>query len=170
MTIDGGAPRAQSMAMLRYVASKSDALYPKDSLFDIEEALGVVEDMQGSWGPNLYVGMRPENYGYPEDFSKTDQGKELVKKMREAWVKEKLPHHLDILVGLLKKQDKQFLASKSAPTIVDCVAIPLLRSFTKGHIDHVPTSCLESHPDIVDYVKRFCALPAIKERYDNGLH
>ena len=169
LSIDGAAPRTQSMAMLRYVATLYPSLYPSDKVFDIEEALGVVDDVRQSWNPNLYMGMRPENYGYPEGFAKTEEGKALVQSMRETWIKEKMPGYLDNLCGLLKKNENQFLASTDAPTIVDCICVPFLRSFTRGHMDHVPATALDSHPEIVAYVKRVCAVQGVAGRYTDGL-
>ena len=172
MTIDDDPTmKTQSSAMLRWVGKTfSDTLYPDDKLFDIEEAIGLVEDFKRAWNPNLYIGMRAESFGHPEGFSKTDEGKELVKKMRTTFVKEELPKWLGFLEGWLNRTDdgSKFLVG-SEPTIADCQLIPVLRSLTRGHVDHVDTKCLESNPKIVSYVKRFCDLPSIKGRYENGI-
>ena len=170
MTIDNGPVRAQSGAMLRYVGSSfSPTLYPRDKIFDIEEAIGVVDDMNKSWQPSLYMGMRPEKFGRPVGFNNTEEGKKLVAEMRQAWVQDELPKHLTYLQDMIEKNGGTWLASAEEPSIADCLAIAILRSFTRGYIDHVPTNCLESHPAIVEYVKRFCNLEPIRGRYDNGL-
>jgi glutathione S-transferase len=170
MTIDNGPVRTQSGAMLRYVGSSfSETLYPRDKIFDIEEALGVVEDMNKSWQPRLYMSMRPENFGHPKGFADTEEGKKLICEMREAWVQNELPKCLTNLEGLIEKNGGRWLASADEPTIADCQAIPLLRNLTRGHVDHVPTNCLETHPAICAYVQRFCALEPIQGRYNNGL-
>jgi glutathione S-transferase len=162
--------RTQSGAMLRYVGAElSETLYPKSKLFDIEEAIGVFEDMDKSWGPSLYMGMRPANFGYPDGFQNTDDGKALIARMRTAWVQNTLPTHLTHLTALLERNDGQWLASTEAPTIADCKAVVFLRALTRGHMDHVPVNCLETHPKIIDYLQRFCALEPVKGRYTNGV-
>merc|ERR1719276_466167 len=62
MNIDGGPDRTQSGAMLRWAATlNSDkALYPMDKIYDVEEALGIVGDIQRSWSPCLYIAMKPQ--------------------------------------------------------------------------------------------------------------
>jgi glutathione S-transferase len=170
MTIDGGPQRTQSMAQLRYVASSfSKTLYPSDKLLDIEESMGVVQDITQSWMPNLYMGMRPANFGYPADFAQSEEGKAKIKEMREKWTKEELPKFLDRIEGLLNGSGGKWLVAGDEPTIADCSAVPLLRYFTRGHVDHVDATCLDSHPKIVEYIKRFCALDAIQGRYTNGI-
>lgn len=168
---DDGEMKAQSGAILRYIAKTySKTLYPDEALYEVEEAMGVMGDVRNSWAPNLYIGMQPENFGYGKDFPKTDEGKAKIKEMREAWVKNKMPTMLGHLTTLLKRHDNQWLASTDFPTIADCDAVVFLRSFTKGHMEHVPTTVLEDYPELVTYVKRFCALPQIKGRYTDGLH
>jgi glutathione S-transferase len=198
MEIDGGAPRTQSMAMLRYVgATFSETLYPREKLLDIEESIGLVEDFLREWRvsyilisfirhqyslhrdlhlltlfifrsfqSNLYIAMRPEVFGYPEGFGKTPEGQELCKTMRTKFVEEKLPVFLGHFQDMIEKHGGAWLASKDAPTIADCLAVVNLRQFKKGHLDHVPTTCLDTHPKVVDYLERFCALEPIKGRYD----
>jgi prostaglandin-H2 D-isomerase / glutathione transferase len=159
----------QSSAMLRWVgATYSDSLlYPPSKLFDIEEAIGVVEDIKASFGPSLYMAMRPANYGHFETgWSETDEARALIQEMRTKWVEEKMPVFMGFLSQLLG--DKPWLASTEGPTIADCLAVPFLRSFTRGHIDHVASDCLEPFPGIVAYIKRFCAL--VPGRYLDGLH
>jgi len=117
----------------------------------------------------MYIGMRPENFGYPEGYSKTDEGKEKVKSMREKFVKEGLPVMLGRIEGLLDRSGGDWLVPGSEPTIADCLAIAQLRNLTKGHIDHVDTKCLETHPRVVAYCKKFCDLPQIKGRYTTGI-
>ena len=165
--------RTQSSAMLRMVGaeySPDGSLYPRDKLYDVEEVLGLLDDAKRDWTPSLYIGMAPTKFGYPQDFNKTDEGKALVKKMREEFVQEKLTHYLDQLTKLLEKSgDKWLVAGCDNPTIADCAWVPFLRNYTRGHIDHVDVKCLDTHPKIVEYVKRFCDLPSIKGRYTNGL-
>eukprot|EP00527_Entomoneis_sp_CCMP2396_P009769 CAMPEP_0198136684 /NCGR_PEP_ID=MMETSP1443-20131203/308_1 /TAXON_ID=186043 /ORGANISM="Entomoneis sp., Strain CCMP2396" /LENGTH=240 /DNA_ID=CAMNT_0043797943 /DNA_START=154 /DNA_END=876 /DNA_ORIENTATION=- len=167
------AMKGQSGAMLRYIGSKySKTLNPIDNLYDVEEAMGVVGDIKNSWSPCLYMGMRPEKYGYAKDYGKTEQGKKLIQTMRENWIKEELPTYVKQLEALLELHEGKWLASSSTdePTICDCDAVVFLRTFTKGHMDHVPVDTLEKYPKIVDYIKRFCALTPVKGRYTSGLY
>jgi glutathione S-transferase len=168
--VDNDPVRTQSMAMLRWVGTTlSDTLYPADKLLDVEEALGVVEDMEKSWQPAFYMGMRPANFGRPDGFQNTDEGKAVVQEMREQWIQTKLSVHVEYLENLLKKNNGKWLASTDAPTIADCKAIVFLRALTRGHVDFVPADCLDKHAVIVDYIKRFCALELIKGRYTSGI-
>lgn len=169
MTIDDGPMKTQTGAMLRWAGAEfSETLYPRDKLYEVEEAIGVLEDLIKSWAPKMYTAMSPKQYGRPEDFGKTDEGKEVIKTMRTQWIENELPIFLGRLEGLLEKSGGKFLVGEH-PTIVDCYAVPQLRAFTKGHLDHVDTKCLDRHPKIVEYVKRFCDLPAVKGRYETGL-
>ncbi|GKY97160.1 hypothetical protein MPSEU_000674400 [Mayamaea pseudoterrestris] len=166
MTIDGGAPRTQSMAMLRYVgATCSDTLYPREQLFDIEEALGVVNDFWTSWSPCLYMGMSPQDFGYPQDFGKTDEGKEKIKQMRTNWLETKLPEHAKHIASMIEKSGGVWMASKDQPTIADCAAFCQLNAFTRGYMDHVPADSLSKYPELTAFLERFKALPEVKEWY-----
>lgn len=173
MVIDGGPAKTQSMAMLRWVGAEcSKTLYPQDKLYDIEEALGVVEDLVKAWGPNMYMGMMPQKFGYPEGYNQTDEGKAKIKTMREEWIKKELPDYLGRIEGLLDKAADSggwLVPGTAEPTIADCFAVAQLRSFSRGHMDHVATKSLETHPKVVAYCKKFCALPQIAGRYDNGI-
>lgn len=171
MQIDGGKMKTQSGAMLRWVGKEfSKTLYPDDKLFEVEEAIGIVGDLQKAWQPAVYIGMRPQNFGYPEDFSQTDEGKEKIKMLRTKFVQEQMPNYLGLLEDMLKASGgKWLIAGTDEPTIADCMAVSFLRSFTKGHVDYVDPKCLEINPMVVAYVKRFCDLPQIKGRYNDGL-
>lgn len=163
--------RTQSKAMLRWVGHTfSKTLYPMEKLFDVEEAMGVVEDLNRAFTPSLYTAMSPEIYGHPVGFAQTEEGKAWIKAMRETFVTELLPKCLNRIEGMIKAHDGPWMVAGSEPTIADCVAVPLLRSYTKGHIDHVPVTCLDAHPEIVRYIKDFCALDGIKGRYSDGIH
>ena len=171
MSIDGGPPKTQSEAMLRWVGAEcSDTLYPKELLYDIEEAIGLVEDLQVAWAPNLYISMRPQTYGYDEGYSKTEEGQNKVKNMREAWIQKDLPQFLKWMEEMMERNGGVWLASKDAPTIADCLAVPTLRNFSRGFIDYVPDDTLDAYPKIVAYIQRFCALEPIQGRYSDGIH
>lgn len=171
LSIDNGPLRGQSGAILRWVGTElAPQLYPKDKLLDIEEAIGLIEDFHMARAPAIYMNMRPENFGHPADWNKSEEGQATVKALREKVVSETLPKFASYITALLEKNDNQWIASKEGPTIADCVAIPFLRSFTMGHIDHIPVDCLDAYPALVDYIRRFCALPEISGRYEKGLY
>jgi len=171
MTIDDGPVRTESKAMLRWVgATFSKDLYPREKLFEIEEAIGLVEDMNKSWTAPLYIGMRPHIFGYPEGYSKTEEGKEKVASMRKQWVEESLPKFIGFIEDKIEKSGGKWLVEGDQPTIADCLLVPALRNFSRGHIDHVEANCLDKYPKIVDYIKRFCALPGVQGRYTTGIY
>lgn len=172
LQIDDGEVRTESSAILRYAASidPTGTLYPQDKLFEIEECIGLITDMQTSWNPKFYMGMNPQAFGYAEDFFKTDDGKALVEKMRKEWIEKDLPTFLSYIQARLEKNGGAFMCGGDKPTIADCNLVPVLRNFTKGHVDHVDTECIQKNsPKLAEYVERFCALPEIKGRYTSGL-
>ena len=154
--------------MLRYVGRLGDSkLYPRDAAKElaIDEVIGLAGDFDRAWMPCLYLGMRPATFGYPEDFTKTDEGKELVRSMRVSFVEEKLPQFLTWYAEILRTNGNAFICG-SQPTIADCVLLPQLAKFRAGFIDHVPTNCLDSHPDIIQYIDRMMAIPEIAAWYN----
>eukprot|EP00586_Coscinodiscus_wailesii_P022776 CAMPEP_0172496304 /NCGR_PEP_ID=MMETSP1066-20121228/84979_1 /TAXON_ID=671091 /ORGANISM="Coscinodiscus wailesii, Strain CCMP2513" /LENGTH=224 /DNA_ID=CAMNT_0013268527 /DNA_START=43 /DNA_END=717 /DNA_ORIENTATION=+ len=167
MTIDGSEMKTQSGAMLRWAGSQGK-LYPSNKLYDIEEAIGLIGDAQKSWGPSLYIAMRPENYGYPQGYNKSDEGIERIKTMRQNWIANELPRYLKYISDMIDKHGGKWIAGEEV-TIADCLAAPFLRRFTVGGIDHVDANCLDGYPKIVEYIERFCALDGIKGRYKTGL-
>jgi prostaglandin-H2 D-isomerase / glutathione transferase len=166
MTIDDGPMLTQSKALLRHVgATYSSTLYPTNKILPIEEAIGVVEDLQKSFSP----AMNPQKALMPDGYFSTDEGKEVIKKLRETFIATDLPKYMKFLAALLKRNDGKWLASTDEPTIADCYALPIVRGFTRGHMDHFPTTVLDDFPEIVDWIKRFCALESVKGRYSNGI-
>ena len=177
LQLDDGPVHTQSMAMLRWVGSQptGSKLYPEESRFIIEQAWGVVDDLRNSWTPCLTMSRMPLAYGHAPDYFNTDAGKATIQNVREYWMNERAPTLLANVEKVLAANggDDGWLASAAAagPTLVDCVAVAFLRGFTRGHIDHVPTSWLsDKYPKLAAYVQRFCALDAIKGRYTDGIH
>jgi glutathione S-transferase len=160
----------QSKAMLRWVGSTcSETLYPADKLLEVEEAIGLLEDMTAAWTPSFYMGMAPTKYGYPAEYSKTEEGLKKIMEMRSAFVEKQMPMYLTYFENLLAKHDGKWLVAGDEPTIADCLTVATLRNFSRGHIDGVPTTCLDTHPKVVEYIKNFCALKPIQGRYTNGI-
>jgi prostaglandin-H2 D-isomerase / glutathione transferase len=168
MTINNGPMRTQSKALLRWVgATFSDTLYRREQLLDIEESIGVIEDMMQAWRPIMW----PFLYSHhTHEYYQTDEGKQELQPMREKFVQQQLPIFVQYLIDLMDQRGNGiWLASIEYPTIADCFAVPFLRGFTKGTYDFVPTNCLDKYPKIVEYIKRFCALEPIKGRYTDGV-
>lgn len=167
MTIDDGPARTQSKALLRYVGSTcSTTLYPPNKLLDIEEAIGVLDDMQQCFKSTMAL----QKVGFPDGFYETDEGKAVRRTLREKFLENDFPKFLGYLKNMILKHDGKWLASVDEPTIADCLAVTTLRSFTLGTLDHIPSTCLDNYPDIVSYVKRFCSLDPIKGRFSKGLY
>lgn len=164
-------PKTQSGAMLRWIGTLNPekSLYPSEKLYEIEEALGLAGDLQRAWSPCLYIAMRPGAFGYPDGFQGTDEGKELAKTMRTTFIESELPKFCKYLADMIDKNGGKFLCGDE-PTVADCMAVPILRSFSRGYIDHVPADSLNAEPRIVEYLERFCALDEIKGRYSDGIH
>jgi prostaglandin-H2 D-isomerase / glutathione transferase len=166
MTIDDGPMLTQSKALLRYVGvTYSKTLYPTDKLLQIEEAIGVGEDLQKAFNPAIF----PQKALLPEGFLASDDGKAACKKLREEFVANDLPKYLTFLSALVERNGGKWIASSDEPTIADCFIVPVLRNLTRGHLDHIPTTCIDGFPVLVEYIKRFCALEPVKGRYNNGI-
>jgi glutathione S-transferase len=116
------------------------------------------------------MGMRPTMFGYPEGFQSTEEGKKLIETMRTTFVMEHLPTFMKRLTDKMSKHEGPFLIAGTEPTIADCMAVPILSSFTRGHVDHIDSKCLDAYPEIVSYIKAFCALEPIRSRYTNGIY
>lgn len=183
MTIDDDDDdmKTQSGAMLRYCSKVYEngpygSLYPPDRMYEIEEVIGIITDMNNAFTPALYIANRPEMFGYPEGSQSTEEGKLRIQALRTAFANTILPKFLDIIDKLLLKSAAStnndtacWLVPGDTPTIADCFAVPNLRRFSRGFIDHVPANCLESHPRVVQYLERFCALDELKNRYTDGI-
>ena len=171
MTVDDGPMRTESGAMLRWVgATFSETLYPRDKVMDIEEAMGVVDDLSRDLRPAIHCSMRPIEFGHPEDLGKTEEGKALIRKLRERFVAEKLPVRLQRMETLMKAHGGKWLVAGDEPTIADCAAVPVLRGLTRGFMDHIDPNCLDGCPTIVEYLKNFCALDEVQGRYNDGIN
>uniref|UniRef100_A0A7S1FT68 GST N-terminal domain-containing protein n=1 Tax=Corethron hystrix TaxID=216773 RepID=A0A7S1FT68_9STRA len=170
MIIDGGRARTESGAMLRYVASlvPEKKLVCPDKIYEIEEAIGLIDDMRQSFMPAHYMGMRPQNFGYPGDFLKTEEGKAKVEELRKNWIKNDLPTYLRHIESMIERNGGNWIASDDKPTIADCKAIVFLRMLVKGVVDYVDPNCLKSNANIVKYMEKFFTLPEIVGRYKDG--
>ena len=166
MEIDGKV-FAQSAAMLRYVGKSfaDSKLYPQEgeAFMKVEEAIGLVDDFNRAWTPCMMIGMRPQTLGYPEDFSKTDDGQAKVKELREGFVKNSMPTFMQHFTRMLEENQGFLVGGKLS--IADLYLLPALRRYQKGFIDHVPTTALDEYTSIIDYIKRVMAVPEVAVWY-----
>lgn len=51
-------------------------------------------------------------------------------------------------------------------TIADCTILPVLRQLKSGRLDGVPTTIVDSYPNLTAFYNRMMDLPAIKAHYD----
>lgn len=167
MSIDGGEPMAQSEAMLRYAGQLATAngvaLYPADKVFAIEEARGLVSDLEREWRVPVGIGFQdPALFGHASEISGTPEHKAIIQAVREKFVAEELPKYMGFLSKRLKDDD--YLCGDS-PTIADCALIPVLSRLCSGGVDHVPKDCLDPYPEVVQYLARFMEIPAVAAWY-----
>ena len=161
ITTPGGSSKElyQSSAMLRWVGANfgDGSLFPLHDgalLFDIDEVLGLCDDLQRAWAPALYVQMRPQTYGHPEDWDPSAKAA-VVQKLRErfAFDAEGLPRFLHYFSERLGASRSGFLCGP-CPTIADLRLLPLLRQYQLGKIDFVPASVLTLRAGAIAPVRR----------------
>jgi len=158
---------AQSVAMMRYVARRFDAtgtLYPTDAdaMLEMEEIMGLSDDLARAWQPALYIGMgdRHMTFGYPKEFpDKTT----TTQRLREGFLADGLPKFMGFFSKKLEAAGPFFCGDK--PTIADLQVLAQLRYYTKGVADFVPKDCLEPYPVVTAWMDRMHAIPEIKAWY-----
>jgi len=170
LTIDDGEPMAQSDAMLRYAGRLADtqgvALYPEAKALEVDEAMGLVGDVQTQWRLPVYIGMTPDKFGYDaEGFKGSEDHAAVVKKVRGAFMATEFPKLMGILTKRLEKTGAFLVPGLEGPTIADCELVPTLNRFTSGGVDTIPTDCLDAYPVVKEYVARFMALPEVAAYY-----
>jgi len=164
---DGSKLYAQSNAIVRYVCNKYDQsgkLYPiNDPIknLNVEEAIGLVEDFQKDWLPCLYIGMMHTKFGYPEEWPEKPT---VVKQLREKWLAEGLPKFMGFFVDMIKKNGGSFLCGPDI-TLADLYLLPQLRYFQKGIAEHVPSTCLDAYPEIIQYMDACYKVPQLAKWY-----
>jgi prostaglandin-H2 D-isomerase / glutathione transferase len=115
------------------------------------------------------MGMSPAAFGHGADYAKTDEGKACIAKLRTRFAKDELPIYLERMSSMMEAHGGKWLVAGEEPTVADCLAVPALRAFTRGFIDHVDKDCLDAHPRVVEYLRNFCALDGVKGRYRDGI-
>lgn len=152
----------QSYGMLRWAGQLGDgSLYPADKLLEIEEVIGIHEDLGKAFTPALYIGMRPANLGH--EFATDEEKAGKVKALREKFAAEDLPKFMGFYSQILTNNGPFFCGSKV--TIADLAILPQLRYFTKGVVDHIPSTCLDGYPVLKAWIDRMMEIPPIKAWY-----
>eukprot|EP00538_Stauroneis_constricta_P002792 CAMPEP_0119549894 /NCGR_PEP_ID=MMETSP1352-20130426/3519_1 /TAXON_ID=265584 /ORGANISM="Stauroneis constricta, Strain CCMP1120" /LENGTH=270 /DNA_ID=CAMNT_0007595585 /DNA_START=31 /DNA_END=843 /DNA_ORIENTATION=- len=167
LTLPDGTVFSQSEAMLRWAGSEGDgSLYPSDPMmrFKVDEAIGMINDLDKAWMPALYMGMRPALFGHDVDKMDDKAKSELVKNIRETFLKEKLPTHMKHLGSLLFENKGHFLCGNQL-TIADLLGYATLAYFQKGVADHVPKTCLDEFPIITAWLQRVKDHPKVAAYY-----
>uniref|UniRef100_A0A7S2WA57 Glutathione transferase n=1 Tax=Eucampia antarctica TaxID=49252 RepID=A0A7S2WA57_9STRA len=168
MTLPSGEEVYQSDAMLRYAGSLGDeSLYPKDNheRLKVEEALGLIGDLSRAWSPSLYVGMKPTTLGYDANMP-ADEKDQLMKSMREKFLKEELPNYMGYFTDLIEKSNNKYLCGDDL-TIADLSALHSVLYFKRGVADYVPKESLDPYPVVTAWIDRVMAYPKIAEYYEN---
>jgi len=168
MTLPSGEEVHQSDAMLRYVGSLGDGtLYPTDIMkrLEVDVALGLIGDLSRAWSPCIFVAMKPTMLGHDENMSADEKGN-LIKSMREKFLKEELPKYMGYFTELIEKSDKKYLCGEDL-TVADLSALHTIVYFNKGIADHVPKESLDPYPVVTDWAGRVMAHPKIAKYYEN---
>lgn len=156
---------SQSYAMVRYAGKLGDgSLYPADKQLEIDEVIGVHEDMARAFNPCMYVGIDPAKMGHA--FADDDAKKAKVKEMREAFAADQLPKFMGFYKTLLEKSGGPFFCGDKV-TIADLCILPQIRHLQSGIVDYIPTDCINAFPEIIKWQETLMAVPAIKEWYDS---
>jgi glutathione S-transferase len=167
MTIGGGEPIAQSGGMLRYAGNLA-GLNPPEKVLQIEEVIGLEEDMARAIMPSMYMNMKPEMFGHPADMP-AEARKEVVTALRAKLVEPGGDIHrfLGYFESMLSDGRSYMCGDK--PTIADCQLIPRLRILKKGVLDGVPANIVdEGYPKLTEYRERFHAIPSVQAYYQKA--
>ena len=124
----------------------------------------ILDDDVRDFSPALYMGMRPTKYGRAEDFPKTDEGAAMVKSMRMGYAENDLPRTMNLLTAQLKKSGGPFLCGAEM-SLADVFWLPRLRYLQAGICDHLPTTCLDTFPEILAWKQALMDHPIVAKHY-----
>ena len=158
LKLPNGSIITDSMAMLRLVgeADPANKLYPADDVMKrmkIESALGLVGDLTRAWRPAMYLGMRPEVFGYPMKSEWVDAD-DTIKKVRSAFVTDDLPKYMKYFTDMIKEHGGTKFLTGDDLTIADISAYQQISYFRKGFADHIPKECLDPYPELLAWMGR----------------
>ena len=124
--------------------------------------LGLTNDLSRAWRPALYIGMRPETFGYPKGADWAKEEKEAtVKKLREDFLSEILPKYMGYYADLIQEAGGNAFLLGEDLTIADIAAYQSIGYFRRGIADHVPTDSLDPYPEVVAFLKRVEEHPGV---------
>jgi len=164
MILPNGQLITESTAMLRLAgeADPEGKLYPAADVgkrLQIEGALGLTADLARAWSPCLYIGMRPERFGYPgADWAEKDA---TVKKLRETFLANELPRYMGYYTNLIKEAGGNAFLLGEDLTIADIAAYQGITYYSRGIADYVPADCLEPYPEVLGFLKRVAEHPKV---------
>lgn len=163
MTLPDGSIVTESMAMLRLAgeADPEGKLFPGDlaARLKVEQVLGLVGDFKRAWTPCMYIGMRPQNFGYPPK-AEWSEAEAVISKLRTGFIANELPKYTGFLADLIKESGGKFLCGENL-TIADILAYQEMNYFRRGIADYVPKESLDPFPDIVAFLGRVEAHPKV---------
>lgn len=164
MTLPDGTLITESAAMLRLAgeADPEGKLYPADiaARYKVESVLGLVNDLNRAWQPSLYIGMRPQNYGYPpkDEWPEADA---TIEKLRSGFLANHLPRYMGYFNDLINEAGGDKFLTGENLTIADIAAYQGIRYFAKGVADYVPKESLEPFPEILAWISRVEGHPKV---------
>merc|ERR1712130_594646 len=106
--------------------------------------------------------MRPGNLGH--EFADDEAKNAKVKEMREKFIANSLPDQLNNIVKLLEGNGGKYACGDTF-TIADLAFLRMFRHMTGGFVDHVPKTCLDTHPRVVQYMNEIMAVPEFAAWY-----
>lgn len=165
INIDGiEKPIAQSGAILRYVGKQTN-LYPHNDLeaLYIDELVSLQEDISSKIAISIYIGMKPETYGYPSDLS-NDDIKIIQQSLRINLANENGDLHKFLIIVNNKLSKSKFFTG-DYPTIADCAFLPLFRQLRSGRLDYLPIDILNKYENICNFEDNMMNIPEVKLHY-----
>ena len=159
----------QSDAMLRFVGSldTTSKLYPADSMvrLKIDEALGLIADLDRSWRPCLALGFNPQKYGHPDDLDASGKSM-LLEKIRTMWMKEEMPKYMKYFEDFIARNGGKFMCGNEL-SIADLQAVHKLNYYRLGFADHVPKTSMDQYPKMLQYINDVMNEPRVKQYYES---
>jgi len=152
----------QSNAVLRYVAK----LKPESELYPSDPIAAARVDAICDQEADAFVGCRVAKYKdrFGFSFLGDDANRPLLDSTWALLNAEVVPRHLASLVALLKASPTGWLAATPNPSIADFVWATALVGVRDGKMTG-DGSILANFPDLLAFLERFFALPAIVAYY-----
>mmetsp|Transcript_36548 Transcript_36548/g.117197 ORF Transcript_36548/g.117197 Transcript_36548/m.117197 type:complete len:222 (+) Transcript_36548:93-758(+) len=150
----------QTAALMRFVG-KGTTLYPSHAV--LATKVDAIVDQRSDAYAGLSVAKYQDRFGF--GFIKDTEMADTAKK---NWNTDIMPKHLTMLANLLDVGGTGWLAGTPEPSIADALWAPDLKALNEGKSSGDDT-VLKAFPTLIDFLKRFYALPAIKAYYGDEL-